>query len=101
MSAVKLAAMRLEEDADDNLKKAGDSHPQDYGALVKLYWEGAQNKVYVEKVGGSMVAAITQIQKANDNLLQALRAPEFAFESPTELESDVKEVQARIALLKN
>jgi len=101
MSAVKLAAMRLEEDADNHLKKVGNSHPQDYGALVKLYWEGAENAVYVEKVGGSMVSAITQIQKANDNLLKALQAPEFAFESPTELEADVKGIQAWTAILKN
>ena len=101
MSAVNLAAMRLKTDADDHLKRAGDSHPQDYGALVKLYWEGAENKVYVEKLGRSMVAAITQIQKVNDNLLQAVRAPEFAFETPTKLESDLKEVQAWISILKN
>jgi len=101
MSAVKLAAGRLKVDADTRLKGISDSHPQDYGTLVKLYWEGSQNKDYAEKVGRSMVAAIEQIQKANDGLLKALQAPEFAFESPVELEADVKEIQAWIAILKN
>ncbi len=101
MSAVNLAAGRLKKDADGRLKEARGSLPQEHGALVKLYWEGSQNKDYAEKVGKSMVAAIEQIQKANDELLKALRAPEFAFESPAELEADVKEIQAWIAILKN
>jgi len=101
MSAVKLAAMRIREDADTRLKVVEDEHPQDYGALMRLYWEGGQNLVYAEKVGASMTAVISHIQTANDNLFRALQAPEFSFQSPADLEADLKEVQAWIALLKN
>ena len=101
MSAVSLAAGRLKKDADKQLKKAANSHPSDYGALVKLYWEGKQNDDYAEKIGGSLVTALKQIQKANDDLLQAVRTLEFAFNSPSKLQADVKEIQAWIVILKN
>jgi hypothetical protein len=101
MSAVKLAAMRLEEDADDRLKKVSGHHPQDYGALVRLYWEGTENEAYVNLVGVATATAIKQIQKANDSLQEALQKPKFEFESPTDLQADVKEIQAWTAILKN
>jgi len=101
MSAVKLAAMRLEIDADGRLKKINGANSQDYGALVRLYWEGTENKSYVNTVGVATSKAIKQIRKANDALQEALQEPEFAFESPADLQADVKEIQAWTVILKN
>jgi hypothetical protein len=99
MSAVKLAASRLEVDADAQIKKS--PHAQNYGALIRLYWEGSENRDYAETVGQRMLTAINRIKEANDDLFQALQAPEFAFKSPADLEADVKEIQAWVAILKN
>lgn len=101
MSAVSLTAGRLEVDADGRLKEISNRRIADYGTLVRLYWEGSQNKTYAEHAGKSMVAAITLIQRANDALFKSVEEPEFAFESPAGLQADVMEIQAWIAILKN
>lgn len=101
MSGLSLAAGRLKSDADKALKKEGHSHRSDYGTLVRLYWEGSQNEDYAKNVGGSTVTVLKKIQTANNNLWQQLQNPEFAFTTPADIESDVKEIQAWSGILKN
>jgi hypothetical protein len=94
MSDLKYTASELVTSADIALKKLGNARPPNYGAWVRLYWEGQQNEDYAHTIGVKMQTAIKTTKDANDAVSDALEKSEFNFKSVSDLRDDVGEARA-------